>query len=158
MSSKPQILKISVKEPKKIDPEGIKYFFVKVVIKVEDEQDIQSCEMHVGEFCKNIMYCVDDPEDITRYYIDKVIEGKVGDFEKDTIKRGYTLNPHQILHKKKKNPGVYYYKEAVEDNEVTRAAIALLQRIKNDPSSNISRFVSISTILRALSCLDIFWD
>jgi hypothetical protein len=158
MSSQPQILKISVKEPKSPDPDGVKYFFVKVIFKVEDKQDIQSCETYVDEYCKNIMYCVDNPENITKYYVDKVLGDKVEDLEKEIIKRGYTLNPYQILHKKKKKPGVYYYKEAVEDNEITRAAITFLKRIKNNPSSNNSRFVPISTILRTLNCLDIFWD
>lgn len=159
MNSPPQILEVLVKEQKSGNRSEYKFFYIKVVVKVEDEEDIESCKRYSEEFCKDIMYCVEDPEDITKHYMDSVLADgdKPSTDISEKIMRGFVHNPRFIFSEEKES-GVFIYKEYVEDNEITRAVVAMLKRLRDNPTSDHSRFVLLSGILRAITCLDAFWD
>jgi hypothetical protein len=155
MDTPPKILEISVKRPKRPKYPEYKYFCLKVVFKVEEEGDIRTCDGYSSEYTHNVLYEVKDPNDITLYWI-----GDKDDDFKGKIRRGLSLNPYCFLKKEKNRPGVYVFKEYIDDNPITRAAIKLLKAIKKDPTSatSTSRCIPTSVLLRTLITLDTFWD
>ena len=167
--SDPKILHISA-WPSRPESEH-KWFLVNVVIQVYEKEDICVCDAYCQDFCRNLLYEVEDPELIHLHYLhtthfSKKVEGtnlseliSTHDPEydiSDRIHKGWTNNPEQFLTRTKK-PGVYMFKQYVEDNLVTRAAIKMLHDIK-EGEPNTSRFVIFSAIKRCLSALETFWD
>jgi hypothetical protein len=170
MNDDPEILHISAREAPK-DSE-YRWLEVNIVFKVYAEDDTAVCEGYSDEWSRSRIYEVESPKQIDEYYLNTThkfeeIEGT--ELSKlvsvctdpkydisDKERKGWSYNHFCILQRTKK-PGVYRYREFVEDNAVTRAALQLLQELK-DKGENTSRFVPFSTLSRSLLVLNTFWD
>lgn len=154
-----------------------KWLNVNVVVEVFDQHDIARCESLSSEWIRSTLYEVEDTEKIHLHFLNtefkfksdetmgglSVLTETYTDPEydiSDKIRRGWTYND-MILTKAKK-PNIYFLRDFVEDNEVTRAALKMLKDIKEDGenacNSSTSRFVLFSCISRCLKTLSTFWD
>ena len=70
-------------------------------------------------------------------------------------KVGWAYNDNYLNYVEKFD--VFYFKDYVEDNAVTRGALQLLRELKEGKDSG-SRFVPFSTLSRSISALHAFWD
>jgi hypothetical protein len=149
-----------------------KWLYVNLVFKVTDEYDIIVCNSRAEEWSKTAIYEVEDTKQIDEHFLHikhtfKKIEGS--DLSElvsvctdpkydisDKQRRGFALNSFHILNYIEKFD-VFVYKDYVEDNPVTRAALSMLEGLKNGESPG-SRFVSFSTFIRCIDTLNTFWD
>lgn len=164
------ILHVSSKESPK-DNE-VPWLYINVVFKVEDEHDIIVCDGYSDTWTKNYLYEVENPEQIDLHYqhtthkfvpiknsdsLTKMVSTVDPKYDiSDTKRSGWSYNSYCFLQKAKK-PNVYFYRDYVEDNLVTRAALQLIQDLKDNKEST-SRFVEFSTFSRSLLTLNTFWD
>jgi len=145
---------------------------VNLVFRVFDEHDASVCESRAEEWSKNLFYEVEDPEEIHNHFLHtkhkfEKIEGSDlsklvsvctdPKFDISNKKRsGLSLNPFYTLQYIKKF-NVFVYRDFVEDNPVTKAALCMLETLRNGGKVS-SRFVSISTLIRCIDTLNTFWD
>ena len=170
MENLPQILHLSARESK---PDNeYKWLYVNLVFKVADEYDVISCQTRVKEWSKTTIYEVDDEEDIHNHYLHtsttfQKVEGdnfsRLVSFNtdpkydiSDKKRTGLALNPFNMLQYIEKFD-VFVFREYVEDNVVTRAALSLLENVKENAELT-SRFVPFSTFIRCVDTLFNFWD
>jgi hypothetical protein len=167
--SDPKILHLSYRES---PPDSeYKWLYVNVVFEVDNEHDVAVCDGYSEEWSRSFLYEVENPEKIHRHFLHckhkfKPIEGtELSELEtiydpeydiSDKKRSGWSYNQFNILVKAKK-PGVYFFREYVEDNAITRGALQLLEELK-DKGRNGSRFVPFSTLSRSLLVLNTFWD
>ncbi|MGA1048317.1 MAG: hypothetical protein ACO3UU_09915 [Minisyncoccia bacterium] len=153
MNDDPEILHISAREAPK-DSE-YRWLEVNIVFKVYAEDDTAVCEGYSDEWSHSRIYEVESPKQIDEYYLN-TFNIDLLSIGSDKERKGWSYNHFCFLQRTKK-PGVYRYREFVEDNAVTRAALQLLQELK-DKGENTSRFVPFSTLSRSLLVLNTFWD
>jgi hypothetical protein len=170
MEHYPQILHLSYRESKP-DSE-YKWLYVNLVFRVTDEFDIIACKGKAEEWSKTTLYEVEDAEKIHNHYLHtrmkfedvensehKVLRSFITEPEFDISDRkrtGLALNPFYVLQYIEKFD-VFTYKEYVEDNFVTRAALSMLTDLEGGKPTN-SRFVPFSTLTRCIDTLNTFWD
>lgn len=152
---------------------NIKWLSVNIVFKLTNELDIELCDSYSGVWSRSILYEVEDVKSIEEYYLHteynfKRIDGS--NYSRihsvctdpkydisDKIRHGWSLNPFNLLIKTK-FPGIYAYRDYVEDNDVTRAALSTIEKFKLPNPHLTSRFVPFSTFSRCLLTLHTFWD
>jgi hypothetical protein len=166
----PEILHLSFRES---DPDNeCPWLYVNVVFRVFEEHDIMSCKTHSEDWVRSVLFEVDDPKAIDLYYLNtkfkfEPIENSelsrldrfIVDPEYDIshLKRsGWESNPYNFLQYKEKFD-VFVFREYVEDNEITRSALKILNDLKQGEKVS-KRFVAFSTLIRTLSTLNTFWD
>jgi hypothetical protein len=170
MEHYPQILHLSYRESK---PENEnRWLYVNLVFRVTEEFDIIACKGRCEEWSKNVIYEVEDKEQIHSHFLNtrldfKPVEGSSlsrlesystdPKFDISDKKRvGLSLNPFYTLeHLEKFN--VFVYRDYVEDNFVTRAALSMLSELKEGRGGG-TRFVPFSTLTRCIDTLNTFWD
>lgn len=148
------------------------WILVNLVFRVFDEIDRETCVRMTEDWVKGTVYCVDNVEDIDRYYHSmtrkfepvpgsdfvRMVSTPCKEFDiSDRKYTGWTYNFDNYL-KYVKKFDVFIYKDYVEDNPVTRAALAMLDELKNGEESGSSRFVPFSTLTRNIRVLNTFWD
>ena len=170
MEQIPKILHLSARESS--SKSEFKWLKVNIVFKVFEEHDIATCDSESSEYVTQTLWEVDDPEMITNHFMHtrikwseadekgyKWIEDWITDPKYDISskkRKGWQSNPRQMLTKIDKF-NVYRYHDYVEDNSITRGALALLEQIKDGHDSS-SRFAIFSTLIRCIRVLDTFWD
>ncbi|MEY2973072.1 MAG: hypothetical protein RI886_849 [Pseudomonadota bacterium] len=170
MENNPQILHLSYRES---EPDNdYKWLYVNLVFKVTDEFDIIACKGRAEEWTKTILYEVEDAEEIhnhflhTRYKFNKIENSELSELSSYTTepefdisnkkRSGLALNPHHILQYIEKFD-VFVFREYVEDNFITRAALSMLKDLEENKKTG-SRFVPFSTFIRCVDTLNVFWD
>jgi hypothetical protein len=145
---------------------------VNLVFRVTDDHDILACKARSEEWSKTTIYEVEDPEQIhnhflhTQHKFEKIPGSDLSklisfstDPEYDISDRkrsGWAFNSFYVLQYIDKFD-VFVYRDYVEDNSVTRAALSMLEDLKETGTST-SRFVPFSTLTRCIDTLNNFWD
>ena len=170
MENDPKILHLSFRES---DPDNeYRWLYVNIVFKVFAEEDIAVCNNYSDRWVKNTLFEVESSEEVDLHYqhttykfIPLSESSQLSTMESftdpeydilDKKRTGWSYNFDEFLSKAKK-PNTYFYREYVEDNVVTRAALHLLQEMKDGKESG-SRFVPFSALHRSLKVLNTFWD
>lgn len=170
MEHYPQILHLSTRESP--PDREYRWLYVNLVFRVTDEHDFLSCKGRSEEWCRTYLYEVDNEQEIHNHFLHtkhrfEKIEGselsKLVSFTtepeydiSDKKRSGLALNPfYHLQYIEKFN--VFVFKEYVEDNFVTRAALSMLNDLK-DNKETASRFVPFSTFIRCVDTLNNFWD
>jgi hypothetical protein len=157
---------------RKSEPDNdYEWLYVNVVFKIYDETSRSVCFGRVDPWKQSFLYEVEEPSIIDKFYesrtmkfepipgteLSKLVEESV-DPQYDIRpykRRGWMYNDSYLQHVKQFD--VFCFKEYVEDNLVTRAALQMLQDLK-DTGESASRFVPFSTLSRCLETLHTFWD
>jgi len=165
----PEILHISSRENSS-DSE-YKWLYVNIVFKVYDEFDKIVCSGLTETWKQTTIYEVESPSVIDKFYETRVMEFKpvpgtdLSEFVESYVNPEHDITPHKkvgwayndnYLNYIEKFD-VFWFRDYVEDNAVTRGALQLLQGLK-EQKDNPSRFVSFSTLSRSISALHTFWD
>ena len=170
MENHPQILHLSARESR---PDNeYRWLYVNIVFRVTDEHDTIACQGRADEWVKTLIYEVDDPSEIDNHYLNtkhsfeeipgtslSKLVSACTDPEYDIsskMRSGLSMNHHNTLRYIEKF-NVFVFRDYVEDNFVTRAALSMLEDVKNGKQTT-SRFVPFSTFIRCVDTLHTFWD
>lgn len=139
------------------------YIYLNVVFKVYDKDYKRKIDSLSQEYVRSSVWVVNDPKEIEQYY-DNIIFDRIPEngwyksrslFKKKTVS-GWSINDFKCLTYIPKFD-VYRFREYVENNKITRAAIETLESLKLG-EENSARFVDVATLTRCIRALDIFWD
>lgn len=148
-----------------------KWLKVNIVFKLTDKLDKELCDNYASHWSPATLWEVDDPERINQHFLHtsmkweeldnghKQLDRFCTDPEYDisyTKKHGWSTNNFEFLTKIEKFD-VYRFHDYIEDNPITRSALAMLKKLKDGENID-SRFVSFSTLTRCLMTLNLFWD
>ena len=170
MEKDPLILHLSCRESK--PDKEIRWLYVNLVFRAFEELDIVVCKNRSEEWSQSYLFEVEDAEEINNHYLNTrfvfedeedvdwaemsqmVVDPKFDISEKK--RHGFALNPYHTLSYVEKFD-VFVFREFVEDNVVTRAALSMLEDLRAGKKPG-SRFLAFSTLMRCINTLDNFWD
>jgi hypothetical protein len=165
----PKILHLSSRENSS-DSE-YRWLHVNIVFKVYGACDKIACSGLTEPWKKTTLYEVENSEAIDKFYETRVMKFEpIPNTDLSTLVESYVDPEHDIRHLKRvgwsyndnylnyiEKFDVFWFREYVEDNPVSRGALQLLQGLK-EGKGNASRFVPFSTLSRSISALHTFWD
>jgi hypothetical protein len=122
------------------------------------------------DWCKATVYS--DPKLVDQFFLEtrvkfvkipgsnlsKLVRASHPTIDLESLKTsGWTMNNDCYLSYIEKFD-VFVFRDYIEDNEITRATLNILEGMKNEQHVNTSRFTDYSLFQRCLSTLHLFWD